>query len=92
MQNDLRVHPRTDQGPDRPSEPGPGRFDLPEPTHFLSPEDVVSLLHSDAELGLSDHDAHARLSEAGPNEISGEGGVSALRILMKQIFNAMVLV
>jgi len=60
--------------------------------HLLSADEVAQQLHTDPDNGLSDEEAKSRLTKSGLNELLGGGGVSASRILMKQIFNAMVLV
>jgi len=65
---------------------------LRTPAHLLSAAEVVRGLNVDPDNGLSEEEARARVQIAGPNELAGGGGVSPLRILAGQIFNAMVLV
>ena len=60
--------------------------------HFLSANEVAHQLQTDSDNGLSDEEAKSRLTTIGLNELQGGGGVSAGRILAKQIFNAMSLV
>ena len=100
MQNDGKdLHPRSGQGPlhqhpqpnHRPA--GPSAVpQLSKPAHLLSADDVVRELATNPDDGLTADDAQARLAAAGPNELEGGGGISPLRILAGQIFNAMVLV
>lgn len=97
MQDDGKdLHPRSSQGPlhqqiHRPA--GPGAVpQLSKPAHLLSVDDVLRELATSPDDGLTADDAQARLAAAGPNELEGGGGISPLRILAGQIFNAMVLV
>lgn len=60
--------------------------------YLLTADEVASQLATDPDNGLSEQEAQSRLAKFGLNELQGGGGVSAGRILMKQIFNAMVLV
>lgn len=85
MQNGVEdLHPR--------SREGPVPLELSNPPHLLSADEVAQQLQTDPDNGLSDEEAKSRLTKFGLNELLGGGGVSATRILMKQIFNAMVLV
>lgn len=85
MQNDAKaIYPRSGEG----SVPN----QLSRPPHFLSSDEVALQLQTDPENGLSAEEAKSRLAIFGPNELSKGAGVSAGRILAKQIFNAMSLV
>ncbi|KIO24876.1 hypothetical protein M407DRAFT_211793 [Tulasnella calospora MUT 4182] len=64
---------------------------LPKAPHLLSPEDVAKALSTDPE-GLLDEQASSKLSIYGRNELEDGGGPSAIRIFIKQIVNAMMLV
>ena len=59
--------------------------------HDRSREAVFDALDSDAD-GLSTAAAERRLAEAGPNEISTDGGRSALTVLLAQFTSGLVLV
>ncbi|KAI5845384.1 hypothetical protein BZA05DRAFT_408351 [Tricharina praecox] len=84
------IHPRSGQGP---VHPGPGSdTQLQTPAYLLSAAEVLRGLNVDPDNGLTEEEARARVQTAGPNELAGGGGVSPLRILAGQIFNAMVLV
>lgn len=88
MQNDGKdLHSGSRQG----SVPQhPYQFDtLP---YLLPSDEVIKFLNTDGDDGLSEQEAQSRLTKVGPNELAGGPGVSAVRILMRQIFNAMVLV
>lgn len=85
MQNDAQdFHPR--------SREGPMLQQLSRPAYLLATGEIVQQLETDPENGLSDEEAQSRITKYGLNELEAGGGVSATRILMKQIFNAMVLV
>ncbi|KAF8456034.1 hypothetical protein BDZ91DRAFT_701772 [Kalaharituber pfeilii] len=85
MQNGVEdLHPRGREG----SMP----LELSQLPHLLTADEVAQQLQTDPDNGLSDDEARTRLTKFGLNELAGGGGVSILRILMRQIFNAMVLV
>ncbi|KAF8429556.1 sodium transport ATPase [Tirmania nivea] len=85
MQNGVEdIHPRSREG----SMP----LELSNPPHLLPADEVARQLQTDPDNGLSDEEAKSRLTKFGLNELLGGGGVSASQILMRQIFNAMVLV
>jgi len=85
MQNGVEdIHPRSRQG----SVP----LVLSNPPHLLPADEVAQLLQTDTDNGLSDEEAKSRLTKFGLNELLGGGGVNAGQILMRQVFNAMVLV
>ncbi|KAI7899446.1 potassium/sodium efflux P-type ATPase [Cokeromyces recurvatus] len=62
------------------------------PYHTMDLDTVTQLLRSDLEDGLSESMVDERRSEYGFNEMEGEGGVSPLRLLLKQFLNIMVLI
>lgn len=85
MQNGVQdLHPRSCEG----SVP----LELTYAPYLLTGDEVANQLQTDPDNGLSVEEAKSRLTEFGLNELIGGGGVSATRIMMKQIFNAMVLV
>lgn len=67
-------------------------FELSRLPYLLTADEVARELNTDPDSGLSEEEAKSRLTKAGLNELEGGGGVSAGRILAKQIFNAMVLI
>lgn len=85
MQNVSKdIHPRSREG----SLP----LELSNPAHLLPANEVVQQLQTDPDNGLSNEEAQSRLTKFGLNELLGGGGVNAGQILMRQVFNAMVLV
>lgn len=62
------------------------------PAHALPFEDVCSQLNSSAEDGLTPDEAKKRLERYGKNELDNGPGVNPVRILVRQIANAMMLV
>lgn len=65
---------------------------LSKPAHSLSFDAVLSQLASDPEEGLSASEAQGRIEIYGQNVLSGDEGVSIVKIVIKQIANAMMLV
>lgn len=65
---------------------------LSQPPHTLSPQDACRELSVDPEEGLTSTDAKARLDKYGHNELQGGEGVSMVKIVIRQIANAMMLV
>ncbi|OCT48444.1 Sodium transport ATPase 5 [Cladophialophora carrionii] len=65
---------------------------LTKPAHALERDDLVQQLNTDSQDGLSSEDARQRLEEFGRNELEGGGGVRPLKILLRQVANAMMLV
>lgn len=100
MQNDAsHLHPRSREGPvpeqgrkDGAAPAGAAWQSLSSDAYLLDADQVVRELKTDPDSGLSEDVAKTRLAEAGLNELQGGGGVSVVRILMGQIFNAMVMV
>lgn len=64
---------------------------LPKAAHVLPPEEVAKALSTDSE-GLSDEQASSKLTIYGRNELEDGGGPSPIRIFIKQVVNAMMLV
>ncbi|CRK17088.1 hypothetical protein BN1723_011218 [Verticillium longisporum] len=65
---------------------------LSRPPHCLTIDETVAELKANAEDGLTDADAKARLEEYGRNQFGEEKGVQPVKILVAQIANAMTLV
>lgn len=85
MQNDAQdLYPRGREGP--------MLLELSAPAYLLTAGEIVLQLATDPENGLSEEEAKSRLTTYGPNELEVGGGTSVIRIIMKQIFNAMGLV
>lgn len=71
---------------------GPMLQELSASAYLLTAEEVILQLATDPENGLSEEEAKFRLTKYGFNQLEAGGHVSVTRILMKQVFNAMVLV
>jgi Na+-exporting ATPase len=65
---------------------------LSQPAHTLTYEAILNELKVDPEEGLTTAEAKKRLGEFGPNELEGGEGVSLVKIVIRQIANAMMLV
>jgi Na+-exporting ATPase len=65
---------------------------LSRPPHALSYTTVIQEINANPEDGLSAAEARLRLEEYGPNELGDQGGVSVVKILVRQVANAMILV
>jgi Na+-exporting ATPase len=64
---------------------------ISKPAYALPYATVIAELKSNSE-GLSDDEVQVRLNEYGRNELDGGWGVQPLKILLRQIANAMSLV
>lgn len=62
------------------------------PAHSLTLGQIVSELQTGTWSGLDDAEAKRRLGSYGPNELGEVEGVSAIKILIAQVANAMTLV
>lgn len=62
------------------------------PAHSLTFEDALRELETHADEGISSAVAQSRLEEYGPNMLEEGEGVSVIKILIRQIANAMMLV
>lgn len=60
--------------------------------HELSYEELAKEIGADTADGLSAQEASARLAKYGKNELDGGQGVSPIKILLRQVANAMTLV
>lgn len=67
-------------------------LELSRPAYLLTVEEAVQQLRAQPDDGLSEAEAKVRLQQAGPNELDTGGGVNVTQILVKQIFNAMIMV
>ncbi|AMD21100.1 HEL181Wp [Eremothecium sinecaudum] len=60
--------------------------------HSLSIHEVEQLLKTNIRRGLSSEDVEGRLAILGPNSFGEESGINFVDIVMRQVFNAMILV
>ncbi|KAK1244386.1 hypothetical protein MKX07_003185 [Trichoderma sp. CBMAI-0711] len=74
------------------SSSSPAAIEKPLCPHTLSARRVAELLRTDAEDGLSDVEAAARLARDGPNAIKGAKGMSLWEIFLQQVANALTAV
>ena len=65
---------------------------LPQPAYRLQVEDIARHLDTDLEGGLSNEEAKNRHQISGDNALPGIGSVSILKVLFKQVANALTLV
>ncbi len=65
---------------------------LSRPAHALPYETVIEELAADATNGLTDGEAKSRLEKYGRNELDEGPGVQPVKILIRQVANAMMLV
>ncbi|SPO06553.1 probable Na+-transporting ATPase ENA-1 (sodium P-type ATPase ENA-1) [Cephalotrichum gorgonifer] len=65
---------------------------LPRPPHALPAEEVARLLEVNIQSGLRGDEAARRREEFGPNELLKEKNAQPLKILLRQVVNAMTLV
>ena len=65
---------------------------LSAPPHALPSDAFLDELKANVSDGLSSNDAKARLGEYGTNELDDGPGVQPVKILIRQIANAMILV
>ncbi|PYH75411.1 sodium ion P-type ATPase [Aspergillus uvarum CBS 121591] len=69
-----------------------GQAFLSQPAHCLQYEIVLNQLGVEADEGLTQEDAAQRLQLYGPNKLDESEGVSIIKILVRQVANAMMLV
>ena len=69
-----------------------GNEALSQPAHCLDRETIVSELLVNPQDGLSAAEAKSRIQKYGKNELEGGPGVQPLKILLRQVANAMMLV
>jgi len=65
---------------------------LSQPPHALSSSDFISEIQAVPEDGLTSAEAESRLETYGTNELDDGPGVQPIKILIRQIANAMILV
>ena len=65
---------------------------LSKPAHALDRDDLASQLEADIENGLTAATAKQRLEQYGRNELDDGPGVQPIKILIRQVANAMMLV
>lgn len=65
---------------------------ISSPAHALSYQAVADELGANTQDGLTDQEAKSRLEEYGRNELDDGPGVQPVKILVRQIANAMMLV
>lgn len=73
-------------------ENGSGGSPLTRPAHSLTYEAVIKELGTELDEGLSPGEATSRLQNYGPNKLDEGEGVSVVKILVRQVANAMMLV
>lgn len=71
---------------------GQSNKELTKLAHALEVEDLVQQLEANTEDGLTSDAAAKRLEEYGKNELDDGPGVQPLKILIRQVANAMMLV
>lgn len=71
---------------------GSGGSPLSQPAHSLTYEAVIKELGTELDEGLSPDEATHRLDQYGPNKLDEGEGVSVVKILVRQVANAMMLV
>lgn len=69
-----------------------GGSPLHQPAHTLTSEAVIKELSTRIDDGLTPDEASHRLQQYGPNKLDEGEGVSILKILVRQVANAMMLV
>lgn len=69
---------------------GPSGLSLP--AHCLTAEATVQELGTHTDYGITTEEAKKRLDSYGPNQLEEGEGVSVIKILIRQIANAMMLV
>ncbi|CAG7920676.1 unnamed protein product [Penicillium olsonii] len=69
-----------------------GGSPLSQPAHTLTYEDVIKELTTELDDGLLPEEARRRLQQYGPNQLDEDEGVSLVKIFVRQVANAMMLV
>ncbi|KAK6358721.1 Na+ ATPase [Orbilia blumenaviensis] len=76
-----------------PGEQQPGQSDLlPRPAHALTYQEVIKETNANTQDGLTSQEALDRLQQYGRNQLDDGPGVQPVKILIRQIANAMTLV
>lgn len=65
---------------------------LSQPAHALTFQEVIEQTKCNPDDGLLTSEANSRLEKHGKNDLGDDGGVSAGKILLRQVANAMTLV
>jgi magnesium-transporting ATPase (P-type) len=81
-----------DDKPSIASNPVSGGSPLNQPAHTLTWEAVIKELSTELDEGLVPDEASRRLQQYGPNKLDEGEGVSVVKILVRQVANAMMLV
>lgn len=81
-----------DEKHDVPPISGSGASPLSQPAHTLPYEAVIKKLGTEVDECLSTEEASRRLQEYGPNKLDEGEGVSVIKIFVRQVANAMMLV
>jgi len=71
---------------------GAGALLLSQPAHTQTHEAVIRALGTALDEGLNPEEASRRLQEYGPNKLDEGEGVSVIKIFVRQVANAMMLV
>lgn len=69
-----------------------GGSPLSQPAHSLTYEAVIKALNTRLDEGLALDEASHRLQKYGPNKLDEGEGLSVVKILVRQVANAMMLV
>ncbi|KAL8885038.1 MAG: hypothetical protein Q9192_006715 [Flavoplaca navasiana] len=77
---------------EEPHVSGQANKPISQPPHALPHATVTEELKANAEDGLTEQEAKARLDEYGRNELDDGPGVQPVKILIRQVANAMMLV
>lgn len=94
MQLQLSIQLKESQMPDEKpaADLGSGGSPLSQPAHTLPYEAVLEELTTGLDEGLAPDEASRRLQQYGPNKLDEGEGVSVVKILIRQVANAMMLV
>lgn len=71
---------------------GQSNKELTKLAHALDIDDLIRQLEGDVDSGLSNSEATSRNTTYGPNELDDGPGVQPIKILIRQVANAMMLV
>ncbi|KAJ5409969.1 uncharacterized protein N7487_004328 [Penicillium crustosum] len=88
----LQPADTSDEKNDIAPDSGSGGSPLSQPAHTLTYEDVIKELTTELDDGLPPDEASRRLQQYGPNQLDEGEGVSLVKIFVRQVANAMMLV
>ena len=71
---------------------GQSNMGISRPAHALSFDTVITEVQANSDDGLTTQEAKQRLEQYGRNELEGDDGVQPIKILLRQVANAMTLV